>query len=75
MSSPGFEQTSDLSFEVDPERIDGLTLQMSQSEIVSGYHQELRVQLGITAENAQAWRDASIGQVVAVTADSIRAPR
>jgi hypothetical protein len=72
---PGFEQTSDLSFEVDPQRIDGLTLQMSQPEIVSGYHQELRVQLGITPENAQAWRDASVGQVVLVAADSLRAPR
>lgn len=72
---PGFEQTSDVTFEVDPQRIDGLTLQLSQAEIVSGYHQQLLVQLGITPENAQAWRDASVGQVLVAAPDSIRAPQ
>lgn len=53
---PGFETEQDLVFEVDPQRIDGLTLEMWRLEVVSGYHQRVRVPLGISSRNADDWR-------------------
>jgi hypothetical protein len=61
---PGFAERTTVAFEVDPQRIDDLVLQVGRGEVVSGYHQQLRVHLGITPENADAWRRASVGQVL-----------
>jgi len=61
---PGFAERTTVAFEVDPQRIDDLVLQLGRGEVVSGYHQQLRVHLGITPENADAWRRASVGQVL-----------
>jgi hypothetical protein len=52
----GFESTGDLVFEVDPQRIDDLTIELWHSEVVHGYYQRVRVPLGITARNADAVR-------------------
>ncbi len=64
-AEPGFAERTTVAFEVDPNGIDGLTLQTGRGEVVSGYHQRLRVFLGITAENAEQWRRAAVGQVLA----------
>jgi hypothetical protein len=63
-AAPGFAQTDDLLFEVDPRQIDDLTIELGTSEVLHGFHQRLRVHLGITPDNAQAWRDAARGQIV-----------
>lgn len=49
---PGFESTQDYIFEVDPSRIDGLSIELWEGEIVSGYHQRVTVPVGITTRNA-----------------------
>jgi hypothetical protein len=58
-AAPGFQTTTDTVFEVDPVRIDGLTLEMWQNEVISGYQQRVRIPLGITAANAEQWRAAA----------------
>jgi hypothetical protein len=55
-SPPGFVTAKDLVFEVDPGRIDGLTLELWPEEIVSGYQQRLQIPLGVTPRTADAWR-------------------
>jgi hypothetical protein len=72
---PGFAETAVVAFEVDPARIDGLTLQTSGGEVVNGYHQQIRVHLGITPENAQAWREAAAGQLLGLDDTTTWAPR
>jgi len=61
---PGFADRADLVFEVDPAGIAGLTLELWQSELVSGYQARVQVPLGITAANAGAWRDAGVRTAV-----------
>lgn len=63
-ADPGFETSRDVAFEVSPERIDDLTVQVWDSKIVDGYHQRFRVHLGITEANAAQWVAAAQGQVV-----------
>ena len=58
-AAPGFKTSTDILFEVDPARIDGLTLEMWQNEVISGYQQRVRIPLGITAANAEQWRAAA----------------
>jgi hypothetical protein len=53
---PGFQTKQDLVYEVDPHRIDGLTVELWRLEVVSGYHQRVRVPLGISSRNADDWR-------------------
>jgi hypothetical protein len=53
---PGFKSSMDFVFEVDPVRIDALTLELWRGEIVSGYHQRVRVPLGVTGDNAEELR-------------------
>lgn len=68
-ADPGFETIGDVVFEVSPDRIDDLTVQLWDSTIVDGYHQRLRVHLGITGDNAAQWVQAAQGQVVEATGD------
>jgi hypothetical protein len=56
---PGFETSVDIVFEVDPARIDGLTLEIWPSEFISSYQQRVRIDLGITTANAEQWRTAA----------------
>jgi hypothetical protein len=53
---PGFQTAVDLVFEVDPARIDGLTLELWQNEVVSGYQQRVQVPLGVTRSTADQLR-------------------
>lgn len=57
-ADPGFSQTQDLVFEVDPAQIDDLTLEIWYGGIVHGYYQRARIHLGITPDNAEQWRRA-----------------
>ena len=60
----GFAVSTDVTFEVDPARIDDLTLELYETEFISGYQQRLRIHLGITAGNADRWRAAAKDQVL-----------
>ena len=67
---PGFETARDLVFEVDPARIDGLTLELWDQGLVYRYYQRTQTPLGITAGNARRWAEAGTGRsVVAVRED------
>ena len=50
--APGYVSTADLVFEVDPSRLTGLELQISQGEIIHGIEARGVVDLGITGANA-----------------------
>lgn len=63
--APGFSTAEDVVFEVDPAVLADLTLELDPVEIVTAYPQHVRIHLGITADNAQAWRAAGRDQVVA----------
>lgn len=65
-AEPGFRQRQALVFEVDPAQIDDLTLEIWSGRIVSTYHQRARIHLGITADNADQWRQAAHGRDVDV---------
>jgi hypothetical protein len=62
--APGFADAEDLVFEVDPAEIDDLTLDLDHREFITAYSERVRIHLGITGANAQAWRDAGRDQVV-----------
>ena len=58
-ADPGFEGSGDVAFEVAPDRMTNLTLEAwSTQGFVVAYGERLRVHLGVTAENADAWRQA-----------------
>lgn len=61
-ADPGFSSSRDVAFEVAPGRLTDLTVQGYDTGVVSGYHQRLRVHLGITAANAGQWAAAAQGQ-------------
>jgi hypothetical protein len=60
---PGFQTTVDVVFEVAPAQIDGLTLEIGSNEILHGYQQRARINLGITPANADQWRSGSKGLI------------
>ncbi len=68
---PGFETTCDLVYEVDPARIDGLTLELWQQGLTYRYFERTQTPLGITGANAQRWRDAGAGRTVGVVRDGL----
>ncbi len=68
-AEPGFETSRDVAFEVNPERMADLTVEAWDSDLVMGYHQRLRVHLGITADNAAQWTAAAQGQRLALDVD------
>lgn len=61
-ADPGFRQKQDLVFEVDPSQIDDLTLEIWHAGVVQGFYQRARIHLGITADNAEQWRQAAAGR-------------
>ncbi len=63
---PGFSSRMDYVFEVDPNAIDDLTLELWRTEIISGYQARVQVHLGITPDNAEQWRDAAAGRRVEI---------
>lgn len=60
----GFSTSRDVAFEVAPGRLTDLTVEVYDIGVVSGYHQRLRVHLGITKANAAEWAAAAQGQRV-----------
>lgn len=73
-AAPGFKTSTDIVFEVDPARIEGLTLEMWRNEVISGYQQRVRIPLGITAANANQWRDAARGWGIDVSLSNSTRP-
>lgn len=69
---PGFAEISDVVFEVDPARIDDLTLELAPAEFLSGYPEHARIHLGITPDNAEQWRTAGRDQAIEPAADESR---
>ncbi len=69
----GFAVSTDVTFEVDPARIDDLTLELYETEFISGYQQRLRIHLGIAAGNADRWRAAAKDQVLTPVDSTTRA--
>jgi len=67
-AEPGFETTVDVVFEVAPEQIDDLTLEIGSNEVLHGYQQRARIKLGITPANADQWRAAANGLIEPATA-------
>lgn len=70
--APGFEESRDVQFEVDPAHIDDLTLEAWGTQgFVEGYSEHVRVPLGITSGNADAWRRAAQGTQVDYVVPSV----
>ena len=64
-AAAGFENSDDVGFEVAPDRLAGLTLEVWRTQgFVTGYEQRVRVPLGVTAANAAQWREAAQGRQV-----------
>lgn len=73
-ADPGFETAKDLVFEVDPKRIDGLTLELWDQGLTYRYFDRTQTPLGITAASSGRWREAGAGRSVSVVRDdTIRA--
>lgn len=70
-AEPGFETSRDVAFEVDPNRMEDLTVQVWDAKIVDGYHQRLRIHLGITANNAEQWKVAAQDQRLRIDTDDV----
>lgn len=66
-ADPGFETSRDLVYEVDPARLDDLTLELWQQGFVYRYYQRTQTPLGITPANARRWAEAGAGRVVAAS--------
>lgn len=61
---PGFSTEQDLVFEVDPAVLADITLELDPTELLTAYPEHARIHLGITEENAEAWRAAGRDQGV-----------
>ena len=61
---PGFSSAQDLVFEVDPAVLADLTLELAPTELLTAYPEHARIHLGITEDNADAWRAAGRDQVI-----------
>jgi hypothetical protein len=70
-AEPGFETARDLVFEVDPNRIDDLTLELWDQGTVYRYYQRTQTPLGIRAGNARQWVEAGAGRSVVVARDDV----
>lgn len=70
-ADPGFETARDIVYEVDPARIDDLTLELWDSGLVFRYYQRTRTPLGITPANARSWVEAGSGRSVVVVRDDV----
>jgi hypothetical protein len=70
-AEPGFETGRDLVFEVDPARIDDLTLELWDQGLTYRYFDRTQTPLGITAANADRWREAGTGRTVTVVRDDL----
>lgn len=69
---PGFATAQDLVFEVDPAVLADVTLELAPGGILTAYPEHARIHLGITRENAEAWRAAGRDQVIVTTEQTSR---
>ena len=69
---PGFATEQDVVVEVDPAVLADITLELGPSELLTAYPEHARIHLGITEENAEAWRAAGRDQVVETVDQSSR---
>jgi hypothetical protein len=69
---PGFQTEQDLVVEVDPAALADITLELDPTELLTAYPEHARIHLGITEENAEAWRAAGQDQVVETVDQSSR---
>jgi hypothetical protein len=65
-AEPGFETSRAFVYEVDPARLDDLTLELWDEDFVYRYYQRTQTPLGITSANAGQWAQAGRGRTVAV---------
>ena len=63
-ADPGFQSQVDVIFEVDPNRIDDLGIELWSGEIVAGYYQRIQVRLGVRAGNAAEARASGQAPIV-----------
>jgi hypothetical protein len=70
-AEPGFESSRDLVYEVDPARLDDLTLELWQQGFVYRYYQRTQTPLGVTPGNAAQWVAAGTGRTVVVANDDL----
>lgn len=70
-ADPGFETSRDVVYEVDPDRIADLTLELWDSGLVYRYYQRTQTPLGITAANAGRWAAAGAGQTLPVPSGDV----
>jgi hypothetical protein len=70
-TDPGFETARDYVFEVDPHRVDGLTLELWDKGVTYRYYERTQTPLGITADNAAQWVQAGAGRTVVVPSDDV----
>lgn len=72
LPAPGFEESRDVQFEVDPGRLTDLTLEAWGTRgFVEAYAEHVRVPLGVTTDNVEAWRRAAQGRQVDYVASSV----
>jgi hypothetical protein len=70
-AEPGFETSRDLVYEVDPTRVDDLTLELWDQGFVYRYYQRTQTSLGVTPANARQWAEAGAGRSVVVPQDEV----
>jgi hypothetical protein len=62
--SSGFATEQEVVFEVDPAELADLTLELAPGGVLTAYPQHVRIHLGITEDNAEAWRASGRDQVL-----------
>lgn len=70
-ADPGFETSQDYVFEVDPQRMDDLTLEVWRKGVTYRYYERLQTPLGITRANVEQWRQAGAGRLLVVPRDAV----
>ena len=71
VADPGFETSRDLVYEVDPARLDDLTVELWDQGTVYRYYQRTQTPLGITTANARQWAEAGAGRSLRVEDDDV----
>ena len=66
-AEPGFETSRDLVYEVDPARLDDLTVELWDQGFIYRYYQRTQTPLGITRANARQWAEAGAARSLTIT--------
>lgn len=70
-AEPGFQSSQDFVFEVDPARLDDLTLELWNQGFVYRYYERTQTSLGITPTNARQWAAAGAGRALTVAQSDV----